>query len=414
MKKPNVLLACAFVSSAMFGQTVSPTPDSFYEKQNTIQKKSIPYANVSEADVIWAKRVYRSIDLREKFNQSLYYPDVPTLSNKSLFDVIKQGILAKEIYAFDNPIFDREYKTKMSQEDLENLFFPWDSTEVEDPYQPGTFVMMKIINELTSANIKAWWVEEDWFFNKQSGTMEVRINGLCPLREKLDPGSGEVYGNSPLFWVYFPQCQPILAKTEVYNTKNYVQRISYDDLFRKRMFSSTIFEEFTVNEKGNKIEEIIYNANTSMNFKITYKYDEKGNKIEQNEYDADESLNYKSTHKSTFKYDEKGNKIEQNDYDADGSLYSKGTYKYDEKGNNIEVSVYNADGSLSNKITFKYDEKGNMIERNEHNADGSLTSKQTYKYDEKGNEIEWIIYNADGSLISKYTYKYDEKGNKIE
>lgn len=250
MKKPNVLLACAFASSAMFGQTLSPTPDSFYEKQNTIQKKSIPYADVREADAIWAKRVYRKIDLREKFNQSLYYPDVPTLCNKSLFDVIKQGILAKEIYAFDNPVFDTEYKTKMSQEDLENLFFPIDSMEVEDPNNPETFIIMGSVNELTSANIKAWWVKEDWFFNKQSGTMEVRINGLCPLKEKLDPTTGEVLGYMPLFWVYFPQCQPVLARNEVFNGKNDAQRISYDDLFRKRMFSSTIIRESTVSDRS--------------------------------------------------------------------------------------------------------------------------------------------------------------------
>ena len=246
MKKPNVLLACAFVSSAMFGQIVSPIPDSFYEKQNTIQKKSIPYTNVREADVIWSKRIWRTIDLREKLNLSLYYPDLPTLNNKSLFDVIKQGIMNNEIYAFDNPVFDDEFKTKMSAEQINNMMFTVVLIDQEDPENPEIFKTVKLVNELTSANIKAWWVKEDWFFNKQSGTMEVRINGLCPLKEKLDPTTGEVLGYMPLFWVYFPQCQPILAKTEVYNTKNDAQRISYDDLFRKRMFSSRIFKESNV------------------------------------------------------------------------------------------------------------------------------------------------------------------------
>lgn len=244
-------IALFFLASFLRAQLVlEPPSETFYKKELTIARKVNGYIPIREADVIWAKRVYRKIDLREKFNQSLYYPDVPTLSNKSLFDVIKQGILAKEIYAFDNPVFDTEYKTKMSQEDLENLFFPIDSMEVEDPNNPGIFKIMGSINELTSANIKAWWVKEDWFFNKQSGTMEVRINGLCPLKEKLDPTTGEVLGYMPLFWVYFPQCQPILAKTEVYNTKNYVQRISYDDLFRKRMFSSTIFKDSNVYDRS--------------------------------------------------------------------------------------------------------------------------------------------------------------------
>jgi hypothetical protein len=69
--------------------------------------------------------------------------------------------------------------------------------------------------------------------------------------------------------------------------------------------------------------------------------------------------------KKTYKYDEKGNKIEENIYNDDGSLAFKKTYKYDEKGNKIESNKYNADGSLSPKytITYKYDIMGNWIKQ---------------------------------------------------
>ena len=244
MKKPNVLLTCAFVltTSTMFSQM----PDSPWIKEKTINKKFIPYEHIREADVIWSKRIWRIIDLREKLNLPLYYPETANMRGKSLFDVIKQGIMNNEIYAFDNPVFDDEFKTKMSAEQIKDMMFTETLIDQEDPDNPGTFKTVKIINELTSSNIKNWWVKEDWFFNKQRGVMDVRIIGLCPLKEKLDPTSGEVLGYMPLFWVYFPQCQPILAKTEVYNTKNDAQRISYDDLFRKRMFSSRIFKESNV------------------------------------------------------------------------------------------------------------------------------------------------------------------------
>ena len=248
MKKPNVLLTCAFVltTSTMFSQM----PDSPWIKEKTINKKFIPYEHIREADVIWSKRIWRIIDLREKLNLPLYYPETANMRGKSLFDVIKQGIMNNEIYAFDNPVFDDEFKTKMSAEQINNMMFTETLIDQEDPDSPGTFKTVKIINELTSSNIKNWWVKEDWFFNKQRGVMDVRIIGLCPLKEKLDPTTGEVLGYMPLFWVYFPQCQPILAKTEVYNTKNYVQRISYDDLFRKRMFSSTIFKDSNVYDRS--------------------------------------------------------------------------------------------------------------------------------------------------------------------
>ena len=245
------VIALFFLASFLRAQLVlEPPSETFYKKELTIARKVNGYIPIREADVIWAKRIWRIIDLREKLNLPLYYPETANMRGKSLFDVIKQGILAKEIYAFDNPVFDTEYKTKMSAEKIKDMMFTETLIDQEDPDNPETFKTVKIINELTSANIKAWWVKEDWFFNKQSGTMEVRINGLCPLKEKLDPTTGEVLGYIPLFWVYFPQCQPILAKTEVYNTKNYVQRISYDDLFRKRMFSSTIFKDSNVYDRS--------------------------------------------------------------------------------------------------------------------------------------------------------------------
>jgi len=245
------VIALFFLASFLRAQLVlEPPSETFYKKELTIARKVNGYIPIREADVIWSKRIWRIIDLREKFNLPLYYPETANMRGKSLFDVIKQGIMNNEIYAFDNPFFDDEFKTKMSAEKIKDMMFTETLIDQEDPDNPETFKTVKIINELTSANIKNWWVKEDWFFNKQSGTMEVRINGLCPLKEKLDPTTGEVLGYIPLFWVYFPQCQPILAKTEVYNTKNDAQRISYDDLFRKRMFSSIIFKESNVYDRN--------------------------------------------------------------------------------------------------------------------------------------------------------------------
>ena len=46
-----------------------------------------------------------------------------------------------------------------------------------------------------------------------------------------------------MYWVYFPDTRPILAKTEVFNPKNGAERRSYDDIFMKRYFQSYIIKE---------------------------------------------------------------------------------------------------------------------------------------------------------------------------
>ncbi|CAN5907144.1 gliding motility protein GldN [soil metagenome] len=225
--------------------------ETFYIKENTRTRKPTPYVHEGERDIMWSKRVWRTIDLREKFNHPMYYPETQINDRKSLFDVIKTGILNGEITAFDNPFFDDEFKVKMSRSTANALFTWYDSTNmVQNPNDPdGPWILSPLEFHLTSRDIKQYWVKEDWFFDKERSVMDVRIIGLCPMKEKTDPTTGEMIGVSPLFWVYFPQCRGSFASSEVYNTKNDAQRNSYDDLFQKRMFSSFVRKESNVMDR---------------------------------------------------------------------------------------------------------------------------------------------------------------------
>ena len=46
--------------------------DKPWIKENTPTRRVIPYTHVREADVMWHRRVWRQIDLREKINHPLY------------------------------------------------------------------------------------------------------------------------------------------------------------------------------------------------------------------------------------------------------------------------------------------------------------------------------------------------------
>lgn len=50
------------------------------------------------------------------------------------------------------------------------------------------------------------------------------------------------------FWIYFPEARPLLATKAIANRKNDVTKLSYDDLFIKRMFSSYIVKESNVED----------------------------------------------------------------------------------------------------------------------------------------------------------------------
>ncbi len=219
-----------------------------YVKENTRNRRATPYVHERETDIMWSKRVWRTLDLREKFNHPLYFPESPINDRKSLFDIIKNGLMSGAIHAFDNPVFDDEFKVKMSKGSIDSLFVQIDSMDVEDPNFPGTYKRVGVRVDLESREVKQYWMKEDWFFDKQRSVMDVRIIGLCPLQEKSV--NGVVVGYKALFWVYFPECRQIFANSEVFNTKNDAQRCSADDIFMKRMFASFEHKESNVYDRS--------------------------------------------------------------------------------------------------------------------------------------------------------------------
>jgi len=75
--------------------------------------------------------------------------------------------------------------------------------------------------------------------------MEIRILGMCPVRFYTKEGNDEIQ-RSQAFWIYFPEARNIFANHEVFNPYNDANRISFDDIFHKRKFSSYIIGESNV------------------------------------------------------------------------------------------------------------------------------------------------------------------------
>jgi gliding motility associated protien GldN len=207
------------------------------------------YQSLREADIMWSKRTWRVLDLREKLNLPMYYPTEPRVCLMSLFDVLKCAILEGDLIAFDNPVFDDEFISPLTKDEVKKMLVTWDSTYmIQDINDPDNMIQTPLKMEITSTDVHQYWIKEDWFFDKQRSVMEVRIIGICPLILKKTE-SGEVIGSKPLFWIYFPEVRPYLAKAAVFNRWNDTERMSYDELFQKRMFASYIYKESNVYDR---------------------------------------------------------------------------------------------------------------------------------------------------------------------
>ena len=245
VKQLTLLFLLVLITSNIFSQNVL---DGAYIHDNTPKRKFIPYTSLRESDVMWSKRVWRVIDLREKINLPFYYPLTPTKDRQSLIDVIKAALMAGRLTAYGNPLFDEEFKQPLTKTEVEAQFVRIDTNYVEDINNPGTMTKTPVRNELGSQDVKQYLIKEDWFFDKQRSVMDVRIIGICPLKENKGD-NGEVRGYQRMFWLYFPEARSVFANAEVYNRTNDAERRTYDDVFWKRQFGSYIVKVSNVYDR---------------------------------------------------------------------------------------------------------------------------------------------------------------------
>ncbi len=240
----NLLTTAAIAFTGLFTAPVAHAQtvlDGAYIKEHTKTKRVVPYAHIREADVMWARRVWRTIDLREKMNHPFYYPTEAINDRKSLFDVIRQGLLVDgSITAYDVGALadDDEFTKPLLTSDIQAMMLKMDTAYTED-LETGEIVPVIQEVKLESRDIKQYWIKEDWIFDKQRSTMDIRIIGIAPLQEKKGE-DGEVRGYSPLFWLYYPECRYVFANWDAFNRENDAERRSFEDLFWKRQFSSYI------------------------------------------------------------------------------------------------------------------------------------------------------------------------------
>ncbi len=252
MKKAIFLV---FVPVLLFGIKLNskaqvlegPPRDGVYDKTAITQMLPIPYSPLREADVIWSKRLWRVIDMREKINQPFYFPMTPQNGWRSfiqiIIDAMKEGTIQAYSELSDQFLYPISYKELMDKMETTK------KVTLKRPDNPDMEFDTVITQHFNPSDVYKIRLKEDYFFDRQRSVMEVRILGICPMVNSYDE-KGDYRGDKPLFWIYFPECRNVLAKNEQFNLHNgSAARLSYDDVFMKRMFNSYVYKEENVYDR---------------------------------------------------------------------------------------------------------------------------------------------------------------------
>ena len=241
------------VDSASVSDTIikkSLRNDNAFDKTGLTARTPLPYEHLRWDDALFAEKVWRELDLREKLNQTFRYDAEDDNGSQLFINMLLKAVNSGEVTAFA----DDRFTTPMAVADIQQLTQgATDTTPVYDITDINRIVSYKVTRaSFDPKTVTKLRLKEEWVFDREASRMFVRILGLAALKTEYLP-NGKERGTSVMFWVYYPDLRPMLAKAEVYNPKNMGQsRMTWEELFESRMFSSYIVKS-TMDNPSNKL-----------------------------------------------------------------------------------------------------------------------------------------------------------------
>jgi gliding motility associated protien GldN len=242
----SILALTLLISFDGVGQIIDDAPmDGLFPTEDLANKEPIPNPTIRRADVMWSKRIWREIDFRQKFNQKFYFPIDPQQNWKSFITIVLDGLKEGELTAYDISNTDELLVPLTYNEILARETFE-DHRVMRRPYPPYEEFDTIIYTEFDPTKVMRLRIKEDWYFDRQRSQMMVRIQALCPVMIKERNGE-EI--TLPLFWISYQEARNLFANSMVFNNYNAAMRLSYDELFWKRLFDSYIYKEQNVYDR---------------------------------------------------------------------------------------------------------------------------------------------------------------------
>ncbi len=217
-------------------------------------KTPLPYDHLRVDDVVYKQVIWRELSTREKMNLPFRYEANEDNGNQRFFNIILKHIKEGDITAWNN--VDDRFTTPLTVDEVATMLAGKKYTMSKIDYEKdpdGSKGIMKdtvIRDEFDENSITAFRIKEEVIFDRETSRLFFRILGVAPVKAIYND-DGSFRDAFPMFWLYYPDLRPVLAKYEAYNPRNMGLRMSWEEIFESRYFTSYIYKS-TLNNPFDK------------------------------------------------------------------------------------------------------------------------------------------------------------------
>ncbi|MDR2920387.1 MAG: gliding motility protein GldN [Tannerella sp.] len=188
----------------------------------------------------WMRTIYREIDMLTEKNAPLYYPVTPVNGSMNLFTTIFQlaaeGKLPLYRYVDGYEAFDEDHLLNFKEDILDRFEIYYD--EIRGRSGEERYVISE--SDIPSAEVKAFYIKEAWYFDQNNSLYDVKIMAICPIiTRSMDFGDQ----TTPMFWLPYESVRPYVSSSYIMTSNlNNARTFTMDDYFRRRMFDGEIIK----------------------------------------------------------------------------------------------------------------------------------------------------------------------------